>query len=600
MVDQLSSKDIAWDLSPLFPSPESNELKERKAHISTLVETFVENYKGKIAYLGNNPPEILTLLKTYEEIMVEYSEYSQYCNLSFAANMVLKENQQLYNTMQNFRTVIGKQLTFLDLEMGAMLSKFPELLQDPVLSNYKHYLERLSREYPHTLSELEEKLILEKNQYGVNAWSTLQSQWLNTRKMYVEVEGEKKLLSYGEANGLLSHPDKNTRKSANKAIYGKLGEDQIIFSSALRNVCGDWVKTYKKRKFDNPLGQSLLANDTDEQTIMNLMTAVKSNANIYQDYLKHKAKLMNMPKLGCEDVIAPLPNVKAEKADWVSGQEMILKAYGDFDPELQGFVKDMFEMNRIDAASRNGKQNGAFCSGWEKGKSAFILMTYNDTIGDIYTLAHELGHSVHDHYIFRNQTGLNTNLSMCVAETASIFGELLLTDLMMEKMQDKEKKRAILAHILDEAGMAIFQVGSRFWFERSLYESIEAGQNLDGETISKLWTQARDDAYGDAIEWFEEMRWEWTMKPHYYIPNFRYYNYPYVYAQLFVYSLYKLYKQDRDAFIPKFKNLLKAGSSISATEAGNLMGLDVSSPEFWKLGLDLYQDFTQQLKSLSD
>ncbi|MHA1674968.1 MAG: M3 family metallopeptidase [Promethearchaeota archaeon] len=596
----MENNEIAWDISPLLPSAEMKDIQDRKNLMTAQVDSFVSDFKGKIGTFGQSPESILNLLQKYEDFNADIAEYMEYCSLIFSANMVDEKNQQLFNEMQSYRTVIEQKLTFLDLELGKLLSDIPELVNSPILAKYKHYLERVQDEFPHNLSELEENLILEKNQFGINAWSTLQSAWLNTRKMDVQVEGETKNLSYGEANALLSHSDRSTRLSANKAIYSKLGEDELIFSTAMRSVCSDWVKTYKRRHFQTSLGQSLLASDTNHSTIMNLMNTVKSNVPVYQDYLKTKAKLMDLPKLGCEDLMAPLAQESSTPTDWNSAKEIILTAFGNFDPEIKEFVEIMYDNDRIDASPRFGKRNGAFCSDWSKGKSAFVFITYNNKIGDLYTLGHELGHAVHAHYVHRNQSLLNTHLSMCVAETASIFGELLITDLLMEKAQDNAEKCSLLTHILDEAGMAIFQVGSRFWFEMSMYDEIEKGTNLNGDKISELWTSARNDTYGDAVEWFDEMRWEWAMKPHYYIPNFRFYNYPYVYAQLFVFSLYKLYKQDRLAFVPKFKELLKVGSSMSATDVGKIMGLDTSSPEFWKLGLDLYQEFATQLKELMD
>ncbi len=196
------------------------------------------------------------------------------------------------------------------------------------------------------------------------------------------------------------------------------------------------------------------------------------------------------------------------------------------------------------------------------------------------------------------QSYFNIHPGYTVAETASTFGELLITDLLLEKADSDEEKMAILAHVLDDAGQAAFQVSARVWFEQDLYKAIESGENLDGKTISKYWCAGRDKIYGDSVEWFDEMDWEWTMKPHYFIPNFRFYNYPYVYAQLFVYALYKTYKQEGKEFVPKFKRLLAAGGSLSPEDLGKIIGLDVTKKDFWKLGIKQYEDFVNQLEKL--
>ncbi|GAI71116.1 unnamed protein product, partial [marine sediment metagenome] len=414
------------------------------------------------------------------------------------------------------------------------------------------------------------------------------------------VEGEKKVLSYGEANSLITHPDRATRISANKSIYGLLGKDQEVFSTALRNICSDWMKITKRRKYDSPMHQSLITNDTTQIIINNLMKVIEENVGVYRRYLRLKAKLMNLPKLTCADVQAPLKASSMKKRSWTEAKELILEAYGNVDKEFEKYVNEMFTKKHIDAAVRKGKRNGAYCDSWYKGKSAFILQSFTGALNEIYTLAHELGHAIHAYLAFNEQSYFNFFPGYTVAETASTFGELLMTDLLLNKAESNEEKRALLAHVLDDAGQAAFQVSARAWFEESLYDAIENGENLDGPTISKYWCAGRDRIYGDSVEWFDEMIWEWTMKPHYYQPNFRFYNYPYVYALLFVLALYRKYKEESQSFIPKFKKLLSAGGSLSPVELGNIVGLDITKPDFWKLGIKQFEEFVNEFEKAMD
>ncbi|MBS7633830.1 hypothetical protein KEJ15_09520 [Candidatus Bathyarchaeota archaeon] len=179
---------------------------------------------------------------------------------------------------------------------------------------------------------------------------------------------------------------------------------------------------------------------------------------------------------------------------------------------------------------------------------------------------------------------------------SSIFGELLLTEKLLSQATTKAEKQAILATILDEFGMVTFQVSARVFFEQSLYDAIEEGQFLDGETVAKLWVKARDKIYGDSVMWLEAMKWEWTMKPHYYMANYRFYNYPYVFAQLFVFALYKLYKEQGKAFVPKLKNLLAAGSSRSPRTLASEVGFDISDEKFWEKGMKQAEEFIDMLE----
>ncbi|MFX1322949.1 MAG: M3 family oligoendopeptidase [Promethearchaeota archaeon] len=594
----MTKKEIEWDLTEIFSGSDDPKITATMDNLLKKVDEFINDCKGKINTPNFNSQKLLELFKKQEEFQADLGELNLYTNRLYSGNMTIPESEALKNRVEDFSTKISKDLAFLELDIAKFVNSNPGLIDDPILSNYKHYLEQIQRVSPHYLSEVEEQLILEKDQYGIRAWSNLQSKWLNTRKIIVNVEGEEKELSYGEANALLTHPDRETRISANKSIYGLLGKEEYVFSSALRSVCGDWVKNSQRRKYDSPMHDSLIVNDTNQEIIDNLMQAIEEGIEVYRKYLSLKAKILDHPKLNCADVRAPLPMEPHKKYSWEEAKQLVIQAYEKFDPEFAEIVKYIFNRNHIDASPRKGKRNGANCASWYKGKYSYILMTYTGELNEIFTLIHELGHAIHDYLAIVEQTYFNIHPGYTVAETASIFGELLLTDLLLEKADTNQEKMAILAHVLDDAGQAAFQVSARFWFEQDLYKAIENGENLDGKTISKYWCAGRDKIYGDSVEWFNEMDWEWTMKPHYFMPNFRFYNYPYVYAQSFVYALYKTYKQEGREFVPKFKKLLAAGGSLSAEDLGKIVGLDVTKKDFWKLGIKQYEDFVNQLEKL--
>jgi oligoendopeptidase F len=592
----LTKKEIAWNLSEIFPSITDPTVQKAINNVTRMAETFTKKYKGKIKSLSVK--DLAECIEGFEAYHAKLDDVSLFASLSFAANMTLPETQSLYDKVTKTDAKLGKMLAFFELEVGALVSKKSKIISDPALVNYKHALERLKRQVAHQLSEVEEQLIIEKDQFGIKAWEELQSKWLNTRVFTVEVEGEKKTLSYGEANGLLPHPDRATRESANKSIYGLLGEQGEIFSSALRNTCNDWMNVCERRKYVSPMHASLIANDIDQQTVNNLLKAVEDHTSLYRRHLELKAKMMGLPKLGCHDIIAPVPDAPRMKFDYDKARGLVIKAYCRFDEEYAFAAKDMYAKNHLDSSPRFGKQNGAFCAGWYSGKSAFILNSFNETLRDIYTLAHELGHATHDYYSERAQTIMNLRVPMVVAETASIFGELLLTDLLLKETKSDDERKAILCSVLDGAGMVTFQVTARAWFEKSLYDAIKKGEYLNYETICKHWTAARDKIYGNAVEWFDEMKAEWTMKPHYYMANFKFYNYPYVYAQLFVHAIYQKYLEEGDKFVPKFKKILSAGGSISSIEIGKIAGFDVTDLGFWKLGMKQYKHFVEELEKI--
>jgi oligoendopeptidase F len=592
----MAKSEVVWNLFEIFPSITDLSVQRAMSDVTEMAEKFASKYRGKIKDFSAK--ELLTCLQEFEAYYAKLREITLFAELSFAANMTLPETQLLHDRAVKLEAKLGRMLAFFELEVGDLVYKKAEFISDPVLANYRHALERLRRKVPHQLSETEEKLMIEKDQFGVSAWEELQSKWLNTRMFEVQVEGEKKLLPFGEAHGLLSHPDRATRESAYKSIFGNVGKDGEIFSSAFRNICNDWLSVCERRKYDSPMHASLIANDADQQTIDNLLRAVEDNVGLYQRYLRLKAKIMGLPKLGCHDIVAPLLDAPDMKFDFDRAKDLVIRAYSKFDEDYAFAVKDMFARNHIDAAPRFGKQNGAFCAGWYNGKSAFVLQSFNGRLNDVYTLAHELGHATHDYYFQRNQTILNGRIPMVVAETASIFGELLLTDLLLNEAKSDMEKKAILCRILDGAGRVIFSVTARAWFEQQVYDAIKRGEYLDHKTICKCWVAARDKAYGDTVDWFNEMESEWGITPHYFMANFRFYNYPYVYAQLFVYALYQQYLEEGRTFVPKLKQILSAGSSVSPIEIGKIVGVDVSSREFWQIGMNQYEHFLNELQKI--
>ena len=593
----MSQNEIAWNLTEIFPSTTDPSIQEAMENTRNMAESLAGKYQGRIKSLSSK--ELLACIQEVEAFNGKLRDVSLFASLSFAANMTLPDTQQLFDKVNKLEAKLRKTLAFFELEVGKLVHDRPDLISDPLLANYTHALEKLWRAVPHQLSEVEEKLIIEKDQFGVQAWQQLQSKWLNTRIFEVEVEGKKKLLPYGEANGLLAHPDRATRESANKSIYGLLGKDSEIFASALRNICNDWLSICEERKYESPMHASLIVNDIDQKAVDSLVRAVENHADVYRRYLKLKARLMALPKLGCHDLVAPLPNVPEMRFNFEQAEDLVTRAYSRFDNEYASGVRDMFARSHIDASPRFGKRNGAFCAGWFGGKTAYMLQSFNGTLNDVYTLAHELGHATHDYYFERTQTIWNTRIPMVAAETASIFGELLVTDLLLSEAKTDSEKKAIISRVLDGAGMATFQVTARVWFEQSLYDAIKRGEFLDYKTICRFWTAARDRTYGDAVEWFDVMEAEWTMKPHYYMANFRFYNYPYVYAQMFVYALYQRFLEEGKAFVPKFKQVLSAGSSISPVEIGRIVGLDVTDPSFWGLGLKQYERFVGELEKVT-
>jgi len=588
--------EMQWDLSHLVESTDPDHIVKRLEEMVAEASAMNERYRGRIKDL--DAKGLFDLLEARDDLSLEYEGAAMYCKLLYSADSTDPVAQQLNDAMRRASVRAGQQLAFMELELGELLAARPELVNAPELEEFRHLLERILRRVPHQLSEVEERLAMSKDQNGIDAWSQLQGDWLSTRTFRITIDGEEKELPYGQIIGLYEDPRRDVRKEANRVVYDTLGKDEILWSSALRSICADHVQMCDWRKYPSVLTQSLIANDIEEDAVHALMRTIERNVGVYQRYLRLKATLMDLPRLGNWDIIAPLPNDPGKRYSWEEAREMVVEAYRRFDPQFGEYANDMHERRHIDAEVRKGKVSGAFCATWFKGRSAYVLQSFNGLVGDVYTQAHELGHAIHAYLGSRAQRPSNYEIGSCIAECGSTFGELLLTEHLLSNSSSAEEKMGVLCKVLDEFGMAAFQVSARYFFEHSLYDAIRAGRFLDGETISGLWTAARDKIYGDAVEWLPEMKWEWTMKLHYYIPNYRFYNYPYVFAQLFVFAMYRLYLEQGEAFVPKIKALLSAGSSRSPGELAAELGFDIAKEDFWQKGIDQAEEFIRQLESL--
>ncbi len=590
----MTVEEMRWDLSQLVEKDDPQYIANQLDRAVKTAEQFRDKHRGKI--INYSPKQVYDLLNEIDELELENEGALKYPFLLYAADMTNDVAKQLYDKAQQTNMLLNQVTAFLDIELGQLIKAKPEIIESPELAEYKHKLERIKRRIPHMLSEEIEQVIIAKDRNGIRAWYQLFGDWLATRTFEIEIDGEVKTLPYGEIIGYYHSHDRDLRKRANQVVYSGLGKDLLLWSSAIRSVFSDHLQMCKLRKWESPMTQSLIDNDVDQETIESLMKTIEKNAGVYREYLKLKAKAMGLDKLGNWDITAPLPHAPEKKFSWEESQNLVVKAYSDFDEQSGKWIEEMYIRRHIDGEVRNGKRSGAFCSTWHKGQSAYILQSFNGNMSDVYTQAHELGHALHAYLGTRAQKPSNYEIGSCVAETGSIFGELLLTEKLLERATTKEERQAVLATVIDEFGEAAFQVSARVFFETYLYEAIENGEFLDGEKISDLWVKAREKIYGDAVEWLPEMRYWWTMKLHFYLPNYRYYNYPYVYAQLFVYAMYKLYKEQGKNFVPRLKSLLAAGSSKSPRELAAEIGFDITKQEFWQKGIDQFAEFIEMFK----
>lgn len=587
--------EMNWDLSVLVESTETERIKERLAAMVGDYAKFAERYRGRIERL--DPAGLAEMLRTKDDLFLRYEGVMTYCSLAFSADQGDPIANSLNHASSRAATEADQLTAFMAVELGRFLASRPELVDDPSLGDYKHYLERYLRIAPHLLSEQEEKLISAKDRTGVKAWSKLQSKWLSSRQFPMSVKGEGKMLSMGEMIPFIYDPDRETRRAAYSSMGTTLCADRLLWADAMSAIWTDHLQMCKLRSYPSPLTSSLIDNDVEERTITTLMEVVRKNAPICHRYFSVKAKLLGLEKLGNWDLRAPLPDSVDRERTWDEARQLLISLYTDFDPQFGEWVRDMFDRRHLDGQVRKGKRTGAFCDTWVGGRSAFILSSYNGHVNDIYTLAHELGHAVHAYLYTREQNPSNCAVSLCVAECGSMFGELLLTERLLKEASSDDERRSVLVKVMNSFVQTVYQEGFRYFFEVDVARAVGEGRFLDADAIADMWMSAQRSLYGN-IEYLPETRWDWARFPHHYFSDVRFYEYPYVYAQLFVFALFRLYREQGEAFVPRLKALLSAGSSLSALQLAEGLGFDIGQEGFWQKGIDQASEYLEELERL--
>lgn len=587
---------MSWDLSPMVNGAAPEEVKKLLDNLVVEAEEFAGKYFDNISSM--NASEIKQMLVESEVLSVKVWDATGYGRLRFSAESTDKEASQLNGWSRQTGSKFGQIQTPLTLRLGQLLLEKPELIDDESLVDYRHYLERLKAEAPYLLSEAEERVIIQKDLHGIELISQLRGSWVSEKMFDVELDGEKKQMPFPQLDALRVSPDRDVRRMATRVLYKSLADDKLLHGSSLRSICADHVAMTKTRGQSSPMTQALLDQDVDEETINSLLSTIEKTSDWFQDFLALKVKFMGVDKLEGSDVVAPFTTDLVWNFNWEDARNLIVDSFAAFDPEIGTVVENMYRNRRIDAANRKGKRYGAFCSPHSGAKSSFVFLSYNDTLVDLYTLAHELGHAVQGHLTRHKQTPINYRTSSCLAEMGSIFGELLLTDKILSMSESKEQKIEILSYVLSDYYYVVYYVGLRALFETSLYDTISEGKLLDADTACELWNGAKHRIFGDSVDWNEYMEMEWARFGHTFIPNYRYYNFSYSFAQLLVFALYELYQQEGEGFVVRFKELLAAGNTKSVREHLADFGFDITDSSFWELGAKQASRFLEEFKKL--
>ncbi len=531
-----------------------------------------------------------------------WSQIASYAMLRQSQNAADNTAKNLVENVFKINTERKSKLVFYEIEIAHTLVDRPKIVNDPAVEEYRHALEKAREKGKYLLSESDEQLIFDKDLYGIDSWSTLHERLRSTQKYKVVINGEEKEMVFAELQTIAeSNPDRETRRTAAEAYYKGVVKDRLAYSTALRCVFGDHLNQVKLRKYPSVLTQSLLLNDISKTTLDALITCMKKNTHLIRRFLKLRAKTMGFTKLtGCD--ISPIRAAPITETQsnipWSEAKKLVVDSYTEFDKEAGEFVASLFELNRIDAGVRSGKSASGFCTYVPALRTSYIMMGYGGSLSDISTLAHESGHGLHAYYTSEKHKSVNFSPGPCLAETGSIFGEMLLVDKLLNQSKDDETKLAVLDKVFCGLYLMVFYMLNDYLFEHSVFTAMENNEAIDAEKLDTLWMAARTEVFGDSVEWLPGMEQWWVVPVHHFFPRFRFYNYPYSYAQLLVFVLYRLYKQEGSSFVPKMKRILSAGGSESPKTLLAEIGLDVTDPKFWELGFEQAESYLDEYERI--
>lgn len=591
-----SSSGVKWNLDFLFKGPEDEKIFTKITEIENNVSNFVEQYKGKIKNPEITAEELLAAIKKSEGISNEMIKVSAYPKLLFSADTNDEIAKNLVSQVDSKLVNIRNQLVFFSIEINKLEdNKFNELLENELLANYKHFLEVIRLRKPHQLDEKVEQIINEKDIAGRSAFVNLYTEYTSSFKFPMP---DGNILAPAEIYSLITDPDPKKRKDALQTYYRVYSENKIVITSIYNNIIKDHTMDIKRRNYTDAIAPRHLGNQITHDIVNVMMNTVKKNYNILQDYLKLKAKLLySKDKLLSSDLYAPLTK-SPKKYTWEEAKEFVTVAYSEFDKEIGEYSHRFFDENLIDAEIRKTKRGGAFCAGLSPDTKPVILISFKEKIDDISTLAHEMGHGIHDFLAGKNQTYFNYHPPLVLAETASVFGEMIIMDkLLMELEDDEEAKMQLLAKQIEDAIGTIYRQVMYTFFELDAHK-IGAGSRLSADQLCELWQDKVEECYDDSVEWLPEHKWNWSTIPHFQHTPF--YCYSYAYAMLFVFGLYRQYQKEGKEFIPKFKGILEAGSSEFPQEVAKKVGIDVTTEEFWQGGFDYIKELLEKLKDIVD
>lgn len=577
---------MRWSLDDYYPSFDSKQFQSDLQKVETLIsliektelpqpETIAISQRAAVA------EEVIKLRTELSEIV---SRMMSFCSLTLSvetSNTTALSYQQ--KLQQKLLRLTKPSVRFqLWLEEGNDLEKL--LAQSESLNNISFYLRENVKLSRYLLSEQEENIISRMSLTGSNAWSRMKGYIESQHLAELEIDGKTEKYPLPVIRNFASDSNAEIRKKAFDAELASYETIAYPVNSALNAIKGEVLQRVELKGYDSVLDMTLVNSRLEKQTLDTMLAVIKDYLPEFRKYLRHKAKLLGHQNgLPFYDLFAPLGKVD-KKYSFADARSFVVDNFRRFSDRLADFADQAFASNWIDAEPRKGKRGGAFCSTCHVIQQSRILANFTGGLGNVTTLAHELGHAYHG-FCLKDELPQNTHYSMPVAETASIFAETIVKDAITQSAEG-DAKLAILETKLMESTQVIVDIYSRFLFESNFIEERKNG-DVSLDRTKELMLQAQKDAYGDGLDPQFLHPYMWLCKPHYYYAGSNFYNFPYAFGQLFALGLYAVYLKDKAGFVLKYDDILRETGKNDITGVAAFAGIDINDKAFWQGSLDL-------------
>ncbi len=583
-----SSALPAWDLSDLYPGITSPQITADLDQVAAQAREFAARHSGKLASLSG--ADLAAALADYERMEERLGRVMSYAQLQFSGDSTDAVIGGFMQSCSERVTTISSDMLFFSLELNRLEdAELEQKLADPALARWRPFLRDLRVFRPHQLPDEAEKLLHEKSVTGAQAWSRLFDE--TVAGMRVPFRDE--TLTVSDVLNKLSDRDRTVRQAAGQAIGAAFGERIKLFSLITNTLAKDKAITDGWRRYPRPSSSRNRANMVEDEVVDALVAAVSSDyGRLSHRYYQMKAGWMGLPKLQHWDRNAPLPGDDDRVIPWDEARQRVLTSYGAFSPELADVGGRFFAKPWIDAGLRPGKSGGAFAHPTVPSAHPYLLLNYHGRARDVMTLAHELGHGVHQ--VLAGQQGyLQCSTPLTLAETASVFGEMLTFRALLDAETDPARRRLMLAGKVEDMLNTVVRQTAFYQFEARLHDARRNGELLP-EQIGAIWRGVQTESLGPAFEFTPDYDVFWAYVPHFVHSPF--YVYAYAFGDCLVNALYGVFQDGHPGFQAKYLDMLRAGGTKRHKELLAPFGLDASDPAFWRRGLDVIAGFIDELE----